>query len=597
MSAKQATNPEADAAAKNADAAAKTAEIPATVVVRDLAELLQTTPIEVIKELMKNAVMAAINQSVDYEAAAAVASQLGYEPHLQGEEEVAVQRAEVEEDAAKLQHRPPVVTVMGHVDHGKTSILDAIRQTNVTDKEAGGITQHIGAYQVEVDGQKVTFVDTPGHEAFTAMRARGATVTDIAVLVVAADDGVMPQTLEAIDHAKAAGVPIIVAINKIDLPAANPERVKQQLAERELLIEEWGGDVIAVPVSAKTGAGLKDLLEHVLLVAEISELKADPDRPAQGTIIESELDSSRGPMATTIVRTGTLRIGDVVVAGDTWGRVKAMFDERGQRLQSAGPSAPAKIMGISDVPTAGDTLSVVSDERAAREATEARKRERGAAEQRAATLEAFSSDVAAGRAKELAIVLKADVQGSVEAVQQALEGLSSDRARVRVIHGATGKISESDVMLARASQGIIIGFNVRSEPGAVKIADAEGVDIRHYDIIYKLTEDIERALQGLMEPITEDVVDGHAEVRAIFRVRGGRVAGCMMTDGLLRRNSQVRVKRGEEVVRTSRVSSLRRIKEDVREVQAGLECGIGVEGFTEFAEGDVIEAFHIETKG
>ncbi|MDP2675263.1 MAG: translation initiation factor IF-2 [Dehalococcoidia bacterium] len=591
MSPAQPTNPPEAGAAP-----AKTLEMPATVVVRDLAELLHTTPIEVIKELMKQGVMASINQSVSYDAAAAVASQMGYEPHLQGEEEITVERREVQEDAAKLQHRPPVVTVMGHVDHGKTSILDAIRKTNVTGQEAGGITQHIGAYQVEVDGQKITFVDTPGHEAFTAMRARGATVTDIAILVVAADDGVMPQTLEAIDHAKAAGVPIIVAINKVDLPDANPERVKQQLAERELLIEEWGGDVIAIPVSAKTGDGLNDLLEHILLVAEVSELKADPDRPAEGTIIESELDSSRGPMATTIVRTGTLRVGDSVVAGDTWGRVKAMFDDRGQRLKAVGPSSPAKIMGLSDVPRAGDLLIVVADERAAREVMEAREREGGAAAQRAATLEAFSSDVAAGRARELNVVLKADVQGSLEAVQQALEGLASDRARVRVIHTGTGKISESDVMLARASSGVIIGFNVRSEPGAARIADAEGVDIRHYDIIYRLTEDIERALKGIMEPITEEVIDGHAEVRAMFKVRGGRVAGCMMTDGLVRRNSQVRVKRGGEVVRASRVSSLRRFQEDVREVQTGLECGIGIEGFSDVQEGDVIEAFHTETR-
>lgn len=571
-------------------------EIPATVVVRDLSELLGTTAIDVIKELMKNGVMAAINQSVDYDAAATVATALGFEPHLQGEEDVAVERQEVQEDGANLKPRPPVVTVMGHVDHGKTSILDAIRKTNVTDKEAGGITQHIGAYQVEAEGQKITFVDTPGHEAFTSMRARGATVTDIAVLVVAADDGVMPQTLEAIDHAKAANVPIIVAINKTDLPNANPDRVKQQLSDRGVLIEEWGGDVIAVPVSAKTGEGLKDLLEHILLVAEVSELKADPDRPAQGTIIESELDPSRGSMATTIVRTGTLRVGDSVIAGDTWGRVKAMFDENGQRIKAAGPSTPAKIMGLADVPRAGDTLAVVDSERAAREAKEARERERAAGGQRSATLEAFSSDVAAGQAKELPVVIKADVHGSVEAVQQALEGLASDRARVRVIHTGTGKVSESDVMLARASEGIIIGFNVRSEPGAVKLADGEGVDIRQYEIIYRLTEDIERALKGLMEPIVTEVIDGHAEVKAIFKVRGGRVAGCVVTDGLVRRNSQTRVQRGEEVLKTSRVSSLRRFKDEVREVQTGQECGIGVEGFSDFAEGDVIEAFHTETQ-
>ena len=577
-------------------ASAKTIDIPAAVVVRDLAELLNTSAIEVIKELMKNGVMASINQSVDYDAAAKVASGLGYEPHVQAEEKITVKRKEIEEDASKLKPRAPVVTVMGHVDHGKTSILDAIRETNVTEKEAGGITQHIGAYQVEIEGKKITFVDTPGHEAFTAMRARGARATDIALLVVAADDGVMPQTLEAIDHAKAAGVPIIVAINKIDLPDANPDRAKQQLSERDVIIEEWGGDVIAVPVSAKSGAGLKELLEHILLVAEVSELKADPDRLAEGTIIESELDPSRGPMATTIIRTGTLKIGDIVIAGDTSGRVKAMFDETGQRLKTAGPATPVKIMGLSEVPRAGDTLSAVKDERSAREEMAARERERTAVAQHTTTLEAFSSDISAGRAKELAIVLKADVQGSLEAVQQALEGLSSDRARVKVLHTATGKISESDVMLARASEGIVVGFNVRSEPGAVRISKAESVDIRHYDIIYKLTEDIENALKGIMEPIIEEIVDGHAEVRAIFRVRRSSIAGCMVTDGVVRRNSQARVKRGEEVLSESRVSSLRRFKDDAREVQAGVECGIGVEGFGEFQEGDVIEAFHTETK-
>ncbi|MCH7577235.1 MAG: translation initiation factor IF-2 [Chloroflexi bacterium] len=590
MSAQQAANP------PETGASAKTIDIPATVVVRDLAELLNTSAIEVIKELMKNGVMAAINQSVDYDAAAKVASGLGYEPHLQAEEKIIVKRKEIEEDASKLKPRAPVVTVMGHVDHGKTSILDAIRETNVTEKEAGGITQHIGAYQVEIEGKKITFVDTPGHEAFTAMRARGARATDIAVLVVAADDGVMPQTLEAIDHAKAADVPIIVAINKIDLPDANPDRAKQQLSERDVIIEEWGGDVIAVPVSAKTGAGLKDLLEHILLVAEVSELKADPDRPAEGTIIESELDPSRGPMATTIVQTGTLKIGDIIIAGDTWGHVKAMFDEKGQRLKTAGPATPVKIMGLSKVPHAGDTITAVKDERTARAEMEARERERTAVAQHTTTLEAFSSDISAGRAKELDIVLKADVQGSLEAVQQALEGLSSDRARVKVLHTATGKISESDVMLARASEGIVVGFNVRSEPGAVRISEAESVDIRHYDIIYKLTEDIENALKGIMEPIIEEIVDGHAEVRAIFRVRGSRIAGCMVTDGIVRRNSQARVKRGEEVLQESRISSLRRFKDDAREVQAGVECGIGVEGFGEFQEGDVIEAFHTETK-
>ena len=574
---------------------AKKIEIPATIVVRDLAELLDRTVIEVIKELMKHGVMAAINESVDYESAAAVATDLGFAPEAKEQAAVAVERAEVEEDKKGLAPRPPVVTVMGHVDHGKTSILDAIRETNVTEREAGGITQHIGAYQVDLDGHKITFVDTPGHEAFTAMRARGATVTDIAVLVVAADDGVMPQTLEAMDHARAANVPIIVAINKTDLPNANPERVKQQLAEREVVIEEYGGDVIAVPVSAKTKEGIKDLLEHINLVAEVAELKANPDRPAEGTIIESELDPTRGPMATAIVRTGTLKLGDAVVAGDAWGRIKAMFDERGERLESAGPSAPAKLMGLSGVPAAGDTMIVVEDERAARDMVEAREREQSAVAQRGATLESLSSDVAAGKAAELNIVLKADVHGSLEALQQALENLNSDRARVRIIHTATGKVSESDVMLARASGGIVIGFNVRVEPGATKVAESEGVDIRRYNIIYRVTEDIEKALQGLMEPIRTEVTDGRAEVRAVFKMRGGRAAGCMVTEGTIRRNAEVRVWRGEEELHRSRVSSLRRFKDDVREVQAGVECGIGVEGVSDFQEGDVLVAFHIET--
>jgi len=572
--------------------------LPATITVRELGELLKVSPIEVIKSLMKGGVMAAINQAVEYEPAAVVAREFGYEPEPQVAAGVAVEKRAEEEDSAGLQPRPPVVTVMGHVDHGKTSLLDAIRESNVTAQEVGGITQHIGAYQVEVRGQKITFIDTPGHEAFTAMRARGATVTDIAILVVAADDGIMPQTVEAIDHAKAAGVPIIVAINKIDLPGANAERVKQQLAERELLIEEWGGEVIAIPVSAKTKEGLQDLLEHILLVAEISELKANPDRAAEGAVIEAEMDASRGPMATVLVRRGTLRVGQVVTAGGTCGRVKAMFDDRGQRITEAGPSMPAKVMGLEAVPAAGDTFVVQPDERTARELVEAQERERGAAAaSRPLSLEAVSGDIAAGKIKELNVVIKADVQGSMEAITSALDRLSSDAARVKVIHSSTGNVNESDVMLALASKGIVIGFHVRAEPGARRLSESEGVDLRFYDVIYTLTDDIERALKGLLEPVTVEVIDGHAEVRAIFKVRGGRVAGCQVTDGAVRRNSQVRVRRGEEVLHASRVASLRRFQEDVREVQAGLECGIGVEGFADFEEGDIIEAFHTERKG
>ncbi len=580
-----------------AAAPAKSVVIPRNVTVRELGELLKTTPIEIIKELMKKGIMAAINQAVEYETAAAVASQLGFEPQPEARADTVVEKREAAEEEAQLLPRPPVVTVMGHVDHGKTSLLDAIRQTKVTEQEVGAITQHIGAYQVEIKGQKITFIDTPGHEAFTAMRARGATVTDIAILVVAADDGVMPQTLEAIDHAKAAGVPIIVAINKIDLPSANPDRVKQQLAEHEVLIEEYGGDVIAIPVSAKTKEGLQDLLEHILLVAEISELKAAVDRPAEGTIIESEMDASRGPMATVVVQKGSLHVGDVVVAGHTWGKIKAMFNDRGQRVTEATPSSPVGIMGLEDVPAAGATIIAVPDERAGREIIEARERQAEAGAGRPVTLEAVSGEIAAGRVKDLNVVIKADFQGSLEAIRASLERLGAEDVRLNIVHTGIGSVSESDVMLALASKAIVVGFNVRMEPGGRRQAEAEGVDVRHYQIIYELIDDMEKAVKGLMEPVTVEVVDGHAEVRAVFKVRGGRIAGCYMTDGLIRRNSLVRVQRGGEVIHTSRVASLRRFQEDVREVATGFECGIGVEKFEEFQEGDVIQAFHTEKKG
>ncbi|MBI2914099.1 MAG: translation initiation factor IF-2 [Chloroflexi bacterium] len=589
-------------------ASAKAVTIARSVTVRELADMLDASPIDIIKELMKKGVMAAINQAVQYEAAAAVARELGFEPQPEERAGAVVERREAGEEEAHLQPRPPIVTVMGHVDHGKTSLLDAIRQTKVTEEEVGAITQRIGAYQVEVfakgesasggNGQKITFIDTPGHEAFTAMRARGATVTDIAVLVVAADDGVMPQTLEAIHHAKAAGVPIIVAINKIDLPSARPDRVKQQLAEHEVLIEEYGGDVIAIPVSAKTKEGVQDLLEHILLVAEISELKANPDRPAEGTIIESKKDPSRGPMVTVLTQKGTLHVGDVIVAGDTFGKVKAMFDGRGQRLEAATPSTPAEVMGLDAVPPAGETITVVPDEHIAREIVEARERAGAeAAAGRAVTLEAVSGAIAAGRVKDLNVVVKADSEGSLEAIQASLERLSTETVRLNIVHAGVGNVSESDVMLALASKAIIVGFTVRVEPGGRRLAESEGVDIRHYQIIYELIEDLDKAVKGLIEPVVEEVVDGHAEVRAIFRVRGGRIAGCYLTDGLVRRNSLVRVRRGAEVMHTSRVASLRRFQEDVREVAAGFECGIGVEKFDDFQEGDIIEAFHTERRG
>lgn len=588
--------PQTQAASGGTATPARFVSIPSQITVRELAELLGATPVDVIKDLMKRGVMAAINQAVDYSVAAAVAADMGFQARPEERPTAAVEKATEEGTAENLLPRPPVVTVMGHVDHGKTSLLDAIRKTNITAQEAGAITQHIGAHQVEVNGQKITFIDTPGHEAFTAIRARGATVTDIAVLVVAADDGVMPQTLEAIDHAKAAKVPIIVAINKIDLPAANPDRVKQQLAEHQVLIEEYGGDVIAIPVSAKTGQGLDDLLEHILLVAEISELKADPNRPAEGTIIECEKDPSRGPMATVIVQRGTLRVGDALVAGETWGKVKAMFDHNGKRVTEASPSTPVEVMGLDSVPRAGDTVRVVADEREAREIAQ-RAREGAEAAGRRVTLEALSGDIAAGKVRELNVVVKADTDGSLEAIRSSLERLSSRDVRVNMIHTGVGNVSESDVMLAAASEAIIVSFNVKAEPGAKRQAESEGIDLRNYRIIYELIDDIEKAVKGLMEPTTAEVTEGHAEVRAIFKVKGGRIAGCMVTDGVVRRNSSIRVLRGGQAIAASRVASLRRFQEDVREVTAGLECGIGIEKFSDFQEGDILEAYRVEKKG
>ena len=574
--------------------------IPPTLTVRQLAELLGASPIEVIKELMKNGVMAAINQVIDYETATIVARNMGFEPQEEAAVEEEVERAVIEEeDASLLKPRAAVVTIMGHVDHGKTKLLDAIRKTDVAGQEVGGITQHIGAYQVEVRGQRITFIDTPGHEAFTAMRARGAQVTDIAVLVIAADDGVMPQTVEAIDHAKAAGVPIVVAINKMDLEDANPDRVKQQLSEHGLIIEEWGGDVICVPVSAKTQEGLGDLLENILLLAEVQELKANPQRLAVGTVIEAEMDSTRGPMATMLVQVGTLRVADVMVADETWGKVKAMFNERGQRLKTTGPSTPVKVMGLSAVPHAGDTFTVVKNEQLARSLVAERQRQREAVSvrpSRAVTLESLYGEISAGKVKEMAIVLKADVQGTLDAVRTALERLSEEQVKVNIIHTATGMITESDVMLALASKGIVIGFNSRPDTGARRLAETEGVDIRHYDVIYNLIEDVTKAMQGMLEPVYVEVVEGHAEVRQVFRVRGGRIAGCNVRDGVVTRGASARVLRQDEAIHTSRVASLRRFQEDVKEVQAGYECGIGIEGFQDFKEDDVIELFSQQRK-
>lgn len=571
-------------------------QLPASLSVKELADLLEVGAIEIIKELMKIGVMANINQVIDYQTAALVARNLGFEPAEA--KPPAEERAEKvpeleEEDPALRAPRPPVVTIMGHVDHGKTSLLDALRQTNVAAGEAGGITQHIGAYQVELHGQKITFLDTPGHEAFTAMRARGAQATDVAVLVVAADDGVMPQTKEAIDHAKAAGVPIVVAINKIDKPDANPEKVKQQLADLGLVIEEWGGDVVCVPVSAKKKIGIQDLLENILVVAEILELKANPNRLATGVVVEAKMDKSRGPLATVLVQNGTLNLGDTVVVGITWGRVKAMFNDLGKRVKKAGPATPVEILGLNSIPQAGDVFQVVADERRAKALVEehAPQDRRGLRAERGLSLNDLSAQIKEGRVKELDLILKTDVQGSLEPIVSSLERLD-EAVKVRFIHADTGSITESDVLLAMASGAIIVGFNTRVEPGARRLADQEGVDIRLYNVIYELVEDVRKALVGLLEPKLVEVVEGHAEVRQVFRLgKRGAVAGAYVRDGKVTRGSSVRVMRGKEKIFESSISSLRRFKEDAREVTSGFECGLGVEDFSDFQEGDILEFF------
>jgi len=577
--------------------------IPPALTVKELGDLLDVSAVEIIKRLMTHGVMAAMNQTIDFETAAIVSVDLGFDPseaavEAPATDEALEEEAEAPEDPATLKPRPPVVTILGHVDHGKTSLLDTIRQTKVAAGEAGGITQHIGAYQVERDGKPITFIDTPGHAAFTAMRARGAQVTDIAVLVVAADDGVMPQTIEAINHVLAAGVPIIVAINKMDLPGANPDRVKQQLTEHNLVVEDYGGDVVTVPVSATKGTGVDDLLEAIALVAEIGELKANPDRLATAVVVEAELDPARGPIATLLVKQGTLRQGDAVVVGEISGKIKAMFNETGQRIREAGPSAPAVVMGLETVPEAGDRVRVVADERIARQVVEARRRKREASEQTAhahVNLDTLFNEISAGKLKELIIILKADVRGSAEAVKGALEGLSGSEVKVKIIHAATGPVSDSDVMLAEASNGIILAFNTRTDPSARKRADATGVDIRTYTIIYQILEDIEKALVGMYEPVYNTVIDGHAEVRQLFKSsRLGQIAGSFVLDGTLRRGLNVRViRKGQEIAR-SRCEGLKRFKDDVREVQAGYECGIVLSNFDKFEDGDQIEFFHEE---
>ncbi len=588
---------------------ARQIRIPSALTVKQLAELLQVSPVDAIKRLMRRGVMANVNQVLEYSVAATVATDYGYEVRMETPatrkagriaEVRRKQRPQTTGETGGLKPRPPVVTIMGHVNHGKTRLLDTIRQTNVMDQEAGGITQHIGAYQVEVNGQRITFLDTPGHEAFTAMRARGAQVTDITILVVAADDGVMPQTLEAIDHARAAGVPILVAINKIDRPEANPDLVKQQLADAGLLIEEWGGDTVCVQISAREKLGIDELLSNLMVVAEVEELKADPSRPAEGVVIEAEMDKSRGPLGTVLVHSGTLRLGDTVVVGDTWGRVKAMFNDAGKRVKRAGPSTPVEVLGLNSVPQVGDVLTVTADERQAQSLIEKNRaeREREQAGPRAVNLSNVYEQLSTGRVKELNIVMKADVQGSIEPIRTSLEQIAEEEVKVRVIHSGPGNVTESDVMLAIASKAVIIGFNTGSETGARRLAELEGVSIRYYDVIYNLVDDIAKALKGMLEPTYIEVIEGHAEVRAIFSLsKREKVAGVYVTEGRMVRGASIRVLRKGQVVHESVVNSLRRFKEDAREVASGYECGVGARGFTDFEVGDILEVFRTEEAG
>lgn len=587
--------------------APKTVALPSVITVAELADSLRVTPIAVIKELMTQRIMATINQQVDYKVAAQVAEKLG----IPTEEKInaalagsmvpsaeARQKEALEDPEAVT--RPPIVTIMGHVDHGKTKLLDAIRSANVAEGEAGGITQHIGAYQIELQSRKITFLDTPGHEAFTQMRARGAQITDIAVLVVAADDGVMPQTLEALSHARAANVPIVVAVNKIDRPDANPDRVKQQLADAGLVAEDYGGDIPMVQVSARDKLGIDDLLEVLLLVADIQELKANPHRPASGVIIESRIDRSRGVSATVLIQSGSMSLRDIVVCGATWGRVRAMNDDRGRKVRRAEPSMPVEILGLLDAPEAGDALRVVADEKEARSIAEARLRQRRAetlGDNRPVRLEELYKQVQAGQTRELRVVLKADVQGSLGALHNALSKMTDDEQSVllNIVYMNTGAISESDIMLASASNAIVIGFNVRPDAAALRSANAAGVDIRFYAVIYHLVDDIKAAMKGLLEPETREVTDGYAEVRQIFRLPNRiQAAGLYVLDGKILRNDRVRVLRSGTVTHDGTVASLKRFKDDVREVASGYECGVGLDSFNDFQEGDQLEFYHRE---
>ena len=570
------------------------------ITVRDLTERIGKPAGEIIKKLMMLGIIATINNELDYDTASLVASEFGVELELKLAEtaEDALEKEDVEDAEEDLQPRPPVVTIMGHVDHGKTSLLDYIRKSRVTAGEAGGITQHIGAYTVDLRGQKITFLDTPGHEAFTSMRLRGAQATDIAVLVVAADDGVMPQTVEAISHAKSAGVQIVVAINKIDKVGANIERIKQQLTEYELVCEEWGGDTIMVPVSAHTGEGVEQLLEMILLVAEVQDYRANPNRKARGVIIEARLDKGRGPVATVLVKNGTLHIGDTIVAGTAYGRVRAMVNDRGERVKEAGPSDPVEVIGFNDVPDAGDTISAVDDDKLSRQVAEERKDKLRMAlikEQQKTTLDDLFSQISAGQVKDLNLIIKADVQGSVEAVRQSLEKLSNEEVRVHTIHGGVGAITETDVMLASTANAIIIGFNVRPDANARDMAEREKIDVRLYRVIYQAIEDVQNAMKGMLAPKFKEVLLGHAAVRQTFRVSGvGTIAGAYVTDGKIARNAQIRLLRDNVVVHEGKIDSLKRFKDDAKEVNTGYECGIGIENYNDIKENDVIECFVME---
>jgi translation initiation factor IF-2 len=580
-------------------------ELPPQMTVKDLADELGITPNEIIRELIKNGIMASINQTIDYDTAAIVATELGFETRemvpLKEEDPFEFKlptKDEINKDP-NSQLRPPVVTIMGHVDHGKTKLLDAIRSTNVVEGEAGGITQHIGAYQVEINGKKITFLDTPGHEAFTQMRARGAQVTDIAILVVAADDGVMPQTLEALSHAKAANVSIIVAVNKIDREGANPDRVKQQLADAGLMPEEWGGDTPFVLVSAKQKIGIDDLLEMILLVAELQELKANPNKLAMGTVVEAKLDKNLGPIATVLVQNGTLNIKDFMVVGNVAGKIRALIDDKGRRIKQADPSTPVRILGLDDVPMAGDIMAAVDNEKTAQEIVAARIRQKSLESQQTSnvvTLDDLFRQVEAGKVKELRIILRADVQGSIEAIRGSLEKLSNEKVKIKILGAYTGAISESDVMLAAADRSaIIIGFNVRPDPAAKRAADKSKVDIRYYNVIYNLIDEMKLAMTGLLEPTYQDVTDGYAEVRQVFKVgKNDAFAGLFITDGKAVRSSKVRVLRNGVVLYDGEVASLKRFKDDVREVQSGYECGLGLPGFNDFQERDTLEFYHKE---